>query len=253
MGQAYGDKFAKVYNMLWGNFAESVAPFLLDFCRSECNIFNRYVLDLCCGTGQLARYLLKEGYYVIGIDLSEGMLYYAQENNKEFIKEGRAKFIKADACSFTIEEKVGLVVSTYDAINHIKDTKSLKNCFISVYRVLIDGGYFIFDLNTRLGLKNGWNSINFTDRDNIVLLNRSVYDEENNVAVVRITGFIQTKDGLYERFDEVVYNIGYDLNEVKEILEAIGFKGVYFARLKDLSSPILEPEKEYRVFVVAKK
>lgn len=253
MSQVYGDKFAKVYNIMWSNFAESVAPILLEFYRDRCNTSNKYVLDLCCGTGQLARYFLKEGYYVIGIDLSEGMLYYAQENNREFIEGGKARFIKADACNFTIDEEVGLVVSTYDAINHIKDIESLRNCFISVYRALIESGYFIFDLNTRFGLKNSWNSLNFIDRGNIVLLNRGIYDEENNVAVTRITGFIQNEDELYERFDEVVYNIGYDLNEVKSLLEESGFRDVYFAKLRDLGNPILDPEKEYRIFTVAKK
>ncbi|MEH2088172.1 class I SAM-dependent methyltransferase [Nostoc sp.] len=39
-----------------------------------------HILDLCCGTGQLAQQLNLKGYKVTGIDISEGMLDYAQKN-----------------------------------------------------------------------------------------------------------------------------------------------------------------------------
>lgn len=253
VSQAYGSKFAKIYNMMWGGFSEKIAPVLLEFYQNKSNVQNDYILDLCCGTGQLAKFFLEEGYHVIGLDLSESMLNYARINTEKYINEGRASFINADASNFTLDEKVGLVISIYDSLNHLEDIQALKGCFNSVYKVLINEGYFIFDLNTRLGLKNGWNSISFMDKGDIVILNRGIYDEENSKAIIKISGFIENENGLYERFDEVIYNTVYELEEVKEILKETGWKEVYFAKSTNLNKAINKPEEENRVFIVAKK
>ncbi|WP_167935767.1 hypothetical protein [Halothermothrix orenii] len=47
--------------------------------------------------------------------------------------------------------------------------------------------------NTRYGLKNNWNSLSFMDKGNIVLLNRGIYDGDNNKAIIKITGFVRKK------------------------------------------------------------
>ena len=49
-----------------------------------------------------------------------------------------------------------------DAFNHLPGAPALKNCFRCVQAVLDREGYFIFDLNTRMGLAR-WNSISVED------------------------------------------------------------------------------------------
>ena len=53
--QAYTQAFARVYNKRWSHFANWVSPrieaFYADTATGQAN---RSVLDLCCGTGQLA-------------------------------------------------------------------------------------------------------------------------------------------------------------------------------------------------------
>ncbi|NIN99288.1 MAG: methyltransferase domain-containing protein, partial [Anaerolineae bacterium] len=94
-------------------------------------------LDVCCGTGQLAIYFLERGYKVVGIDLSENMLRYAQESAAQYIGRGQARFLQADAADFTLDERFGLVVSTFDSLNHLPDENALRSCFQSVYAVLV--------------------------------------------------------------------------------------------------------------------
>ena len=78
--QAYGPGFARVYNSQWGGFARQLAPRLLEWHeRTYAGSAGKNVLDLCCGTGQLALYFLEKGYKVTGIDLSEPMLRFARE------------------------------------------------------------------------------------------------------------------------------------------------------------------------------
>ena len=63
---------------------------------------------------------------------------------------------KGDASDFTLGERFGLVVSTFDSLNHLENESALRKCFQCAHAV--SNGYFIFDLNTRNGLRR-WNNI----------------------------------------------------------------------------------------------
>jgi len=88
--QAYGPKFATIYNLQWGGFARQVAPRLQEvYEATPLGREQKTLLDVCCGTGQLALYFLEQGYWVEGIDLSEAMLQYARENAGEWVQKDR--------------------------------------------------------------------------------------------------------------------------------------------------------------------
>jgi SAM-dependent methyltransferase len=251
--QAYGKLFARVYNRLWQDYANRIAPLICELYESTpVAKSHKTLLDVCCGTGQLSAYFLEKGYHVVGLDLSEGMLQYARENVLPYVVAKQARFIQVDAACFRMDETFGLVVSTYDSMNHLPDLDALQGCFRSTFNVLEDGGYFIFDLNTSAGLKR-WNSINVNPGDEIFLLNRGIYDGSAVKACTMITGFVRTEDGLYERFDETVYNTVFKMDEVMVRLLEVGFRSAYFSKGLDLASPIDDPEKEGKVFLVAQK
>ncbi len=251
--QAYGPIFARVYNLRWAGFARQIAPYLLDFyARAPLAQTNRMVLDLCCGTGQLAQAFLEKGYRVTGLDLSNYMLDYARENTRPYIESGQARFIQGDAANFTVGEHFGLVVSTFDALNHLPDETALQSCFRCVYQVLDREGYFIFDLNTRKGLAR-WNSINVEDTEEAMIVNRGVYDGESNKAWTMISGFVRRADGAYERFSETAFNTVYEMARVKSALLEAGWREVHFARVQDLTASLDDPENEGRAWIVAKK
>ncbi len=145
------DRFAWLYNKHWGHFAEDLLPLLkeigLDHVPSRAR-----VLDLCCGTGQLAQILHENGYQVTGVDVSKKMLKFARENapNCEFIVE--------DARSFKLPSSYHAVFSTYDSLNHIMSLDELKQVFRSVFSTLQAGWIFLFDLNMEKGYKARWQS-----------------------------------------------------------------------------------------------
>jgi SAM-dependent methyltransferase len=251
--QAYGQAFARVYNKRWSFFAHRVAPEIADFyARTFIGQANRTVLDLCCGTGQLALYFLEHGYRVTGIDLSEHMLQYARENARAYMEEGQARFIQADASDFTLDEQFGLVVSTFDALNHLESHEALRKCFQSVFSVLVPEGVFIFDLNTRAGLLR-WNNISVEDSKEGMIVTRGIYDGQGDRAYTKISGFIRAANRLYERFEETVFNTVFDMAWVRDVLLETGWERAYCARIEDLASAVDEPEQESRTFFVALK
>jgi SAM-dependent methyltransferase len=251
--QAYGRLFARVYNEMWQNYANRVSPLIYDF-YTETSVGEREksLLDVCCGTGQLAGYFLERGFYVVGLDSSDDMLIHARKNTLPYMVGKQAYFVQGDAACFEIDDEFGLAVSTFDALNHLPDKNSLEGCFQSVHQILVDGGYFIFDLNTAKGLKN-WNSLSIHPGEDIFYLNRGIYDASTVKAWTKITGFVRNDEGLYERFDETVYNTVFEMDEVRDMLNRVGYKSVYTSNGQDLKTPIENPENEKKVFFVAQK
>lgn len=251
--QAYRRGFARVYNLRWTGFAQQLAPKLRAYYEStDLGHENHSLIDLCCGTGQLSLYFLDNGYQVTGLDLSDAMLDHARVKAAAYIITGQARFQQADAADFSVEETVGLVLSTFDALNHLPDMNALRGCFHSVYAALVEGGVFIFDLNTRDGLRR-WGGIQVEDTPELMVITRGLFDEERGRWYTRISGFYPVENGLYERFEETAYNTAFDLRDVEAALREAGFRQVRFARSSDFSTPVEEPEQESRIFIVAEK
>jgi SAM-dependent methyltransferase len=251
--QAYTAGFAPVYSARWGGFATTVAPHIQAYYEGQpIGQRNKTLLDVCCGTGQLARHFLDNGYRVVGLDASQAMLDQAVRNVSDYMLSVQARFIHGDASNFTLGEQFGLVVSTYDALNHLDNMDALRNCFRCVMASTVDEGVFVFDLNTRLGLQ-GWNSIAIEDTQDMMLVSRGIYDEAAGRATIHITGFVRAAEGQYDRFEEITFNTLFDVARVKEALLEVGWRAVHFARIKDLAAPLDDPESERRVFIVAQK
>jgi SAM-dependent methyltransferase len=251
--QAYSQAYARVYNKYWAHFANWVGPQIEEFyAATAIGQKNRTVLDLCCGTGQLALYFLGQGYEVTGLDLSAPMLQYAEENASGYVEQGRARFVQGEASDFSLDQTFGLVVSTFDALNHLDGQEALRGCFRSVFPLLVPGGYFVFDLNTSDGLRR-WNQIRVDDDEEAMIVARGIYDGQSDRAWTHLSGFTRLANGLYERFEETVYNTVFDLVWVREALLETGWQDVYCARVEDLAQPWEEPEKDKRAFFVAHK
>ena len=251
--QAYGPAFAHAYQLRWGGFARQVTPRLVDFYASTpFGQQHQPVLDLCCGTGLAALGFLEAGYPVTGLDLSAHMLAYARANTAPHAGP-RAHFVQADAANFALANgNFGLVVSLYDALNHLPDLPALRNCFRCAAAAVAPGGYFIFDLNTRLGLRR-WNVTSVDDSADTLVITRSSFDGSGERALLNITGFLRQADGRFERFDEAVYNTIFDIQTVVWTLLDQGWASAHAARLADLRTPLSTPEQEARVFVVARR
>jgi SAM-dependent methyltransferase len=248
---AYGSAFARIYNQEWTGFVNRIAPLIVEFYeRLPPSRASKEMLDLGCGTGQLAHYCLERGYRVTGLDLSPDMLHYARDNNRSYIDSGQARFIQGDLAEFTLDHPVGLVTSTFDTLNHLEDLTALASCFRSVAAIL--DGLFIFDLNTRAGLAR-WNSIGVQDTEEALIVRRGIYDGQSDRAFVKISGFVRMPEGPYERFDETAFNTVFALDAVQQQLWEAGFQRAYCARVEELARPIENPEDESRVFVVARR
>jgi len=189
---------------------------------------------------------------VIGLDLSEAMLREAAANTSQYLQTGQARFIQGDAAHFTLGETVGMAVSTYNSLNQLADIAALEGCFRSVWNALVAGGVFLFDIHTRTGLQS-WNSTAIEDSPELMLVSHGKFDPAAGQAFLHVTGFARTENGLYERIEQIAHNTLFDLEEIRALLLALGWRDVYLASGADLSRPVADPENERRVFFIARK
>ncbi|MEX2379633.1 MAG: class I SAM-dependent methyltransferase [Vicingaceae bacterium] len=107
---------------------------------------NRVVLDLNCGTGNDFPFFLSDGYKIIGIDGSGGMLNKSHEKYKDKIENGQITLYQTmmqnlDKTSFK-ENQFDLIYSITGGYSYIDDDMLLKvNQILSNY--LKKGGFLI--------------------------------------------------------------------------------------------------------------
>src|SRR4051812_3236540 len=101
--------------------------------------------DLACGTGTTAVTLAQRGMRVYAVDMSPAMCALTREKVKR--ERAQVKVIRSDMRSFRLPERVDLITSEYDALNHIADRSDLSKVATAVARALNPGGHFYFDVN----------------------------------------------------------------------------------------------------------
>lgn len=250
--QAYSEGFARFYNARCFPFAQRMAGMICDFYEStDVGRQEKCILDLGCGTGQLAVRFLERGYRVIGIDLSKNMLTHAEANAQQYVQSGQATFINGSMSDFVLKERCGLVVSTFDSLNHLEDEQSLQRCFQCVRTV--NCGYFVFDMNTRRGITRCSNIMLDDSDEDLLVISRGCSDGRGSRGWLQITGFVRRDNGLFERFDQVASETGFEMRRVREMLLDTGWTQTIFCSVGDLQKPLSigDAEKEQRIVVVA--
>jgi SAM-dependent methyltransferase len=251
----FGPGLAMAYDRLFGDpFAEAAGPPIQRFyAPTPIAQTNRAVLDIGCGSGQLACYLLEQGYHVTGIDISDNMLERARRHAQPYIEAGQAAFLQADVTQLVLPQRFGLIVSTFEVFNHLSSDDELAQTFRNIFGMLADGGYFIFDLLTNVGIQR-WQGADLVYKQNdLDMIVKGAYDGHSRWATMRFAGTITLDDGRSEDFDETIREMAFDSEAVMRMLLRTGWHSVYFAHRADLSTPITLGDQDHRISVVAWK
>ncbi len=200
------------------------------------------VLDAGCGTGMLSMYLYENGYNVIGVDLSENMLFQARK--KSLSANYNIRWYNCDI-SKSLPENNGFdaIVSSLDVVNHITDTKQVYSFFLNVYESLKKGGVFLFDINSykkfsrqyakRTYVYSSYHSVcvwknNFDSETELCQMNIEVYSKDNK-------SYVKHTDFFYERY--------YSIESIKSLLKKAGFRSFDYNAV----------DKGTRYIIIAKK
>ncbi len=142
------------------------------------------------------------------------------------------------------------MISLFDSLNYITDVKLLAQGIRRVAEHLVDGGVFIFDVNTIYALSH-----HFFDQANLSANHypkyvwNSEYDHSTRICRVIMT-FEVLEDDEIRQFKEVHSQRGHSLEELSGMLFDAGFEVLAVYHAYKFRKPT---RKSDRVFYVARK
>jgi SAM-dependent methyltransferase len=232
-------------------FSKQIAKFLPSLFE-EYQFLPNTILDLACGEGTFAIEMAKQGYSVTGIDQSPEMLTFAR-NQAEALKQPIA-FLEMDIRKFNIDSSFDLVTCWFDSLNYILVLKELETTFTRVAQHLDSGGFFMFDVNTihwLTTLAERHKAVIERETEDIYQVHQHSFDKETQIATFKLTGFLKENDRWMRRVDEIHYERGYTLDEIRSCLKQADLKEI--ASYSDLEKrrPIAPDSK--RMWFIARK
>ena len=135
-------------------------------------------LDLACGTGSMSVLLAERGLRVLGADISEEMLTVAQQKTAEL--DNPPYFICQPMQRLRLPEPVDLVVCLLDSLNYLDEPDDCPAVFARVYKALMPGGVFLFDINTPCKLRRLDGQVFLDENDDSYCVWRAEFDAQEN-------------------------------------------------------------------------
>jgi SAM-dependent methyltransferase len=175
------------------------------------------VLDLACGTGQVAVYLAERGFAVTGLDRSPAMLAVARR------RPGGAGigWLAGDMTAFELGERFHLITCNFDSVNHLLRVADVRALLAGVHRHLWPGGHFLFDVNTRYALEHLWPQVSrVVEGTDYFAIWRGRFDPVRELALLTADYFLRRADGSYRLLREVHRQRAYELHELRNWLSA---------------------------------
>ena len=201
--------FASFYDRIMGDRSEEV-----DRIRSYISRHlpgARSLLELGCGTGALLAGLAGD-LDVTGIDQSPQMLAIAQATVPG------AHLVRGDMTAFSLPARFDVVICMFDTLNHVPSFDGWLSLFSCVHEHLVEGGLFIFDVNTAGRLRRLDGAPPFVDEfdGNVVIMTvRSAHD---GLSLWETKIFDRQRDDLYRLHHERIYELGIPLSLIRASL-----------------------------------
>lgn len=243
------------------NSEYTVLPMFYDALNSDVD-YNEYVnyisrnapiegahlLDLGCGTGDIAVLLSKKGANVTALDISPEMLALA--SHKASNAHARVFYTCQDMTSFSTGMAYDTVVSTFDSLNYITTKRGLISAFSAVACELKEGGLFLFDMNSEYKFKNVYSDNSYVlESDGIFCAWENLYDEKKKVCDFFINIFAE-ENGVYKRYYEEQRERMFTLSEIRDCLKKAGL--TFVDASSDFYKAPIEDNTE-RYYIIARK
>ncbi|HWR17242.1 MAG TPA: class I SAM-dependent methyltransferase [Terriglobales bacterium] len=197
------------------------------------------VLDLCCGSGEMARELSARGYRVVGLDGSPEMAKIARANAPQ------AKFFVADAKCFSAAPVFDAVLSSFNSLAHAHDANELRLILQNAKAALKPHGILLFDLSMEEQYAAKWRGSFGEVHEDVSWIVRASFNADARLARNDITLF--RKNGTsWKREDFSFSQTCHSRTEVENAALANGFSHIEsFDAEKDLG---IEKEGGRRFF-----
>jgi len=134
------DEPGRKYRDLGGDFIR----LLKDYCNGI------HVLELCCGTGKLVIQLAREGYEVVGLDLSQEMIEICRQTvgKEDKSVQEKIRIVYGDMCSFDLGQAFDFIILEDDGFVYLLSKEDQISCLTRIKLHLSAGGLFFLNFPT---------------------------------------------------------------------------------------------------------
>lgn len=218
--------FAGLYDSIMENADYDKWYKYIETIIKEKKIAGRDVLDLGCGTGEIAIRLKKNGYNVLGVDISDEMLAIAGEKIENMGLD--IPLAIHDMRKFKLPVGFDIILSLFDTVNYLSSVNELEKTFKAVYSHFDQNGIYIFDIVTENMMEEMFPGGIFVDDREEMTLIWARHVEEDGINEISTTFFVKEKTGRYKRVDDYYTKKIFSKEEIEKTAAKIGFKSVEF-------------------------
>jgi len=208
------------------SFSLRMVPYLQRLLEQH-PVQGRTLLELACGTGTVAIAFAGAGWRVYGVDGSAEMLAQARAKAEGMgpCNQGSPPiWSQQDMRHFVLPERVHLATCLYDSLNYMLTSDDLFAVFQGVYRTLLPGGLFLFDMNTAWAMATQWDDETLvTDGEDLTVIFQSTYDAERQ-RVSLVATLFQRVGELYRKIVEHHVEQAYPEEHIATLLTDAGFR-----------------------------
>lgn len=218
-----------MYNMEYDLLATFYDSFIDEVVYQEyLDLVNKYsslgtLLDIGCGTGNLAIEFAKQGFDVVATDLSEEMLNIVDYRAKE--EEVELEIAIYDMLD-PIDFEFDVIIASMDVINHLSDLEDVEFGFTNIYNSLLDNGVFVFDVLS-VEFIDAFDGYVEDDEDYHFHWESHKGDKEHSIIhTITINVEDRTEEvKIYEQthemksYENILYKVGFKILEKKELPE----------------------------------
>ncbi len=203
-------KFAAFYDELMGDRTETVdqiRAYLVKHLPTATS-----VLELGCGTGVLLAGL--EGdLTVAGVDQSPEMLAIAGR------RLPGAMLVQADMTKFSLGQRFDVVICMFDTLNHLPRFDDWTELFKRADEHLVEGGLFIFDVNTIGRLRGLGRQHPYVEDFAGKTLIMNITPTDTDVFIWEVKIFEPLEEDIFRLHHETILQLGVPLARIRAALE----------------------------------
>jgi 2-polyprenyl-3-methyl-5-hydroxy-6-metoxy-1,4-benzoquinol methylase len=216
---------ADVYQMAhMADYSMNVAAHLFDL-AFELEWTGRTLIDLGCGTGDVACWFSEKGFRVTGVDLSSAMLQHGEDTART--KGLGADFIQSDLRQFKAEVPVEMVTCLGGTLNYLPTLRDVETVFRAVNAALAPNKLFFFDLRSIRGLVNEQtgDKILYNNERDLLIVTRGLFNYESLLLLKQyIIMRLDPATNFWRRAEENHAIRGYPIQAVGGLLAKTGFR-----------------------------
>lgn len=247
-------EFSYIYDILMSHLVDydEIAGFIAGIIRKYQLSDTVNIIETGCGSANVTVPLAKRGYEISASDISFGMIQNAQNYVNDNNLKDKINLSVEDMTKIKSDKKFDAAICMMDSLNHLESKEKVEEYFKCISQVINKDGLLIFDVNSKYKFEELLCENAYTyNLDEIYAVWQNDYDENDAVNRSEVTFFCENEDGLYERYEEDVFEYYYSPGFLKNLLVKYGFE--LLAVYDDFNLREPDDETQRLVFAARKK